>query len=176
MASFISGGYGNDAELLSPVLDLSGMTAPQLSFNHAQVGWSGDVDALDVYYTTDGGVTTTLLASYTSEETSFTERILTLPTSSTLQILFYGDGNWGRGICVDDVVVQETPSCFPPTDVVFSNITATTADIAITDANGGTAIQWSVDYGVGNTSDFNERLVGTPSGTLTGLSRKPHMT
>ena len=51
---------------------------------------------------------------------------------------------------------------------LLSNITATTVDVTLVDAQA-TSIQWSVDYGVGNTTDNNERFTSL-SGSLTGLT------
>ena len=51
MAGFYSGNYNFDtASIISPAMDLTSVTDPQLTFNYTQVAWAGDQDQLRVFY------------------------------------------------------------------------------------------------------------------------------
>ena len=94
--------------LVSPSLDLSGASSPQLNFSYTQVNWAGDQDELRVMYKTSAGGTWTELASYTTEVTSWSNITLNLPNaSSDYYIAFEGTANYGRGITLDDVSVTD---------------------------------------------------------------------
>ncbi|MDD3144232.1 MAG: S8 family serine peptidase, partial [Candidatus Cloacimonetes bacterium] len=93
-------------KLISPSLDLSDATAATLTFYHAQAAWDGDQDQLKVYYRTSAGGSWTLLQTYTSDVTSWTQRTINLPNlSSDYFIAFEGITNYGHGVCIDEVVV-----------------------------------------------------------------------
>jgi len=100
----------SEANLISPSMDLSGVSNPQVTFNHTQVEWAGDQDELRVWYKADANDSWTELAAYTSEVASWTEVTLDLPNpSSTYSIAFNGVAGYGRGITVDDVCVHSGP-------------------------------------------------------------------
>ncbi|MFD2917474.1 T9SS type A sorting domain-containing protein [Psychroserpens luteus] len=99
---------GDQTKLISPALNLSGVSNPTLSFWHAQVDWSGDQDELRVYYKTSAGGTWTIIPGqeFTSSIGSWTQESVLLPNpSSDYYIAFDAIGNYGRGVVVDDVVV-----------------------------------------------------------------------
>jgi len=113
-ALFYGGSYTPYATMLiTPELDLGGKTDYVLSFWHAQVQWAGDQDILNVYYKTSAAGTWTLLQSYSTEVSTWTERIINLPNpSGTYYIAFEGVSGYGWGVCVDDVMVKTgTPWC-----------------------------------------------------------------
>lgn len=94
--------------LVSPVLNLSGASAPQLNFSYTQVSWSGDQDQLKVLYKTSASGSWIELANYTSEVTSWSNISLNLPNvSSEYYIAFQGSANYGRGITLDNVSVTD---------------------------------------------------------------------
>ena len=95
-------------KLVTPELDLSGLTAPALTFWHTQALWPNDQDSLRVYYKTSSGGSWTLLQSWTDNITSWTEETIILPnTSSTYYIAFEGAAQYGYGVCIDDVSVLD---------------------------------------------------------------------
>lgn len=97
----------NLTRLITPPLDLSQLPSPQLKFWHTQALWSTDQDQLSVYYRTSASGGWTLLFSYTSNITVWTQRTLTLPNpSATYYIAFEGNAKYGYGVCVDDVSVS----------------------------------------------------------------------
>jgi len=100
----------SEANLISPSMDLTGVSNPQVTFNHTQVDWVGDQDELRVWYKAASGDAWTELAAYTAEVAAWTEVTLDLPNpSATYYIAFNGTAAYGRGITVDDVCVHEGP-------------------------------------------------------------------
>ncbi len=116
---------GNATKLVSPVIDMSGVSNGQLSFWHVQRSWAGDVDELKVYYRLSADSAWTLLADYTAAYATWTEETLTLPaTSETFQVAFEMVDNWGYGVGIDDIYIGEVPTCANVTDLTASNITS----------------------------------------------------
>ena len=144
----------NKTKLITPQLNLGVGNNAALIFWHAQVNWVGQ-DELRVFYRTSPGGEWILIEEYTQEAANWTERIVTLPnTSTTYYIAFEGTGNYGYGTCVDDVVVTGIPETVD-NDLVAMSI----AGPESTDA--GTMITY--DIGVKNMgaiaqSDYNVKL------------------
>ena len=109
--------YADEAWLISPILDLTQMTTPQLTFYHRQYGYYYN-DELELYYRTSPSEEWTLIESFTDAYSSFTQETFILPTpSATYQIAFVGLCDNNYGIYLDDVNIVEGPTCFPPTTV-----------------------------------------------------------
>ena len=99
----------NISRLISPSLNLSGISSPTLTFWHTQAVWSGDQDKLSIYYRTSSTGTWTLLTTYTASITSWTQETISLPAgSSDYYIDFEGNAKYGYGVCIDDVSVTGT--------------------------------------------------------------------
>lgn len=111
MAEFRNSSTGNTTKLVTPPLDLTGVTSPQLDFYYANVNWFGDIDELRVFYKTS--LTSPWIqigTDYTAEMTSWTQVVLPLPNpSSTYYVAFEGMSNWARGLNLDDVVIGGAP-------------------------------------------------------------------
>ncbi len=110
MAYFYIGNFSQpETILVSPSMDLSSATAPELKFSYTQVVWEGDQDELRILYKTSAAGAWVELASYTSEVTSWSDITLSLPNpSSDYYIAFRGKANYGRGVTLDDVSVEDT--------------------------------------------------------------------
>ncbi|MBR1768843.1 MAG: fibronectin type III domain-containing protein [Bacteroidales bacterium] len=99
-------GSGNVTDLISPVFDLSSQTNPTLKFSHIQTNWSGDQDALYVYYKTSADADRILLTSFTNDISSWTEEEIALPNATeTYQIIFEAHLNYGHGVGLDNISV-----------------------------------------------------------------------
>jgi hypothetical protein len=173
LARYYSGNYNSDkANLISPPLDLTSLSTPRLRFSYTQVSWSGDQDELRVYYKTSASGSWTLLATYTAEVTAWTQEIITLPSpSATYFIAFEGTSGYGRGVTLDDVTVEETPSCLAPSALSASNLTAAGASLGWTE--NGTATLWDIEWGAqGFTQGAGTTVTGVTSNpySLSGLS------
>jgi len=166
-AAFVSPTTGNATKLVSPILDLSGLTTPRLKFWRVHTKLSTYQDTLKVYYKTSAGGSWSLIpgATYNNDQTSWIEVKLTLPNpGSTYFIAFEGiDGN-AAGIGVDDITVEETPSCEAPTAQTETGITSSSASLGWTDNAG--ASSWIIEWG---TQGFTQ---GT--GTTVQTSSNPH--
>jgi M6 family metalloprotease-like protein len=110
-AFFYEGAYGtvNVTRLITPPFNLTNLVNPQITFWHTQAYWSPDQDELRVYYKTSFAGSWNLLATYTSNLSSWTQETLTLPNpSSNYYIAFEGKENYGYGVCLDDVSIVYT--------------------------------------------------------------------
>ncbi|HAH57142.1 MAG TPA: hypothetical protein DCL86_03250, partial [Bacteroidales bacterium] len=133
-ARFVSNSnYGNSAYLISPVLNLTGITSPKLSFYLGQESWQGEQNTTKVFYRTSATASWVQLAHYTNDIITWTQFELTLPNpSATYQIAFEGINNYGRANVIDLVKVFEgatpaTVTSFPFTET-FETSSATLTD------------------------------------------------
>ena len=108
MAGFYSGNYNFDtASIISPSMDLTSVTDPQLTFNYTQVAWAGDQDQLRVFYRSSYDGDWVQIGEYTEEVTSWTEITLDLPNpSADYYVGFQATSGYGYGVTLDDVCVQ----------------------------------------------------------------------
>ena len=108
MAGFYSGNYNADtASIISPSMDLTSVTDPQLTFNYTQVSWAGDQDQLRVFYRSSYDGDWVQIGEYTQEVTSWTEITLDLPNpSADYYVGFQATSGYGYGVTLDDVCVQ----------------------------------------------------------------------
>ena len=155
----------SEARLTSPILDLTALTAPQLTFSHRQAVWSGTVDELYVYYRTAPTEEWVELAAYTTTYASMTEETILLPdASATYQISFLGHCVDALSIYLDDVNVFAAPTCIAPSDVTVDAVTTTTATISWTDNNSTDPQGWTIDV------NGNEVAAATNPFTLDNLT------
>ena len=134
--------------LKTPVLDVTEVTNPMLSFNYKNPA-GGD---FSVFVSTDGGATyTTALATGLTDMSDWTLMEIALENLAATDhvvIVFAGTSNYGYDdayIYLDDVRVGKTPTCLRPTDVIISDITTTSATIAWTDNNVEAPQGWTIE-------------------------------
>lgn len=115
MAEFRNGTSGTATKLVTSALDVTTLTNPQLTFYYANVNWFGDIDELRVFYKSSAAGTWTQIGiDYTAEQAAWTEVRLLLPNpSNDYYIAFEATSNWARGLNLDDVLVDEGPTCTP---------------------------------------------------------------
>ena len=113
------GGVGNNADLVAPEVDVSGLTYPGLKFWYHMFG--SDMGSLTVELTDDGGTTWTNIWSIsgqqqTTQGAEWRQQVLSLSglASDTIQVRFHAtDLNTGfeGDICLDDISIFDcTPS------------------------------------------------------------------
>ena len=108
MVGFASYNYNSDtASIISPAMDLTSVTDPQLTFNYTQVQWAGDQDQLRVFYRSSANGDWVQIGEYTDEVTTWTEITLDLPNpSADYYVGFQATSGYGYGVTLDDVCVQ----------------------------------------------------------------------
>jgi len=131
-----------------------------------------------VYISTDNGTTKTeLTESSLNGKSSWTEMepiSLADYKGQTVVILFYGKSDYGyNNIYLDDVLVEEVPSCIKPSNLVCDSKTAHTATLSWTNGEEGQSA-WQIAYST--TSNFNPDEVTpvdvtTNPATIEGLSQ-----
>ncbi|HET8662828.1 MAG TPA: carboxypeptidase regulatory-like domain-containing protein [Nocardioides sp.] len=101
-------GIGNsqDTSLVSPVIDLSDQTSPEIGFDNDYNGYPNQVGDVDV--STDAGATWTNVWEHTSDDTSGHVDIDVtdeLAGQANAQVRFHFTGTWGFWWGVDDVFI-----------------------------------------------------------------------
>ncbi len=112
MAYFQIDGYSAPiTKLVSPSIDISGTVNPILNFSFTQADWQGDQDELKVFYRTSSAGVWTEIAHYTANTPSWQDESLALPNkSSDYYIAFEGTANYGYGITIDDISIEDGAS------------------------------------------------------------------
>jgi hypothetical protein len=162
-------------EMVSPLIDLSNLTAPYVGFWYLSQNTNNSIlhsIALDVW---DG----TSWLNIVTQSSNFPTWVQvagavpsTVPTitkfrihaianpSGTTSDYFYND------LGVDDFFVIETPPCPLPNNQTVSNVTATEAVLGWTE--NGSATTWNIEYGVQGFTP------GTGSTIVSGVTSNPY--
>ncbi|EDP95357.1 fibronectin type III domain-containing protein [Kordia algicida OT-1] len=169
-----AGANGDTTDLISPLVDLTALTTPALTFNYHMFG--GDMGTLDVLV---NGTTNVFTISGQQQATATSPWELAVVDLSafagqTISITFRGTsaGTFEGDISIDNVAFTELPSCAAPNALTATNIDGFSADLGWTE--NGTATLWNielVDITGGGTA------TGTPTNTgvtnpfnITGLT------
>ncbi|MEI7900689.1 MAG: choice-of-anchor J domain-containing protein, partial [bacterium] len=160
---------GPKTKLVSPLIDFgASVKNAQLTFWHCMQVWSGDQDELRVYYKTTATNTWMLLATYTNNVSSWTQRTLALSAPSrTTFIAFEGLAKFGYGVCIDDVGITGEVSPY----AMWQTNRFTEAEIAAGGIAGagddpdGDGIANLLEYAMG----LNPRLYGTAGVPVGGV-------
>ncbi|GIR58404.1 MAG: hypothetical protein CM15mP65_09850 [Crocinitomicaceae bacterium] len=163
-------GYTGDATLTSPIIDVSSLTSPELTF-YLISDDEGNGYSSTLTVTANGDTVVT----YSGNTSGWEQKIIDLSAyTTTVQLGFIfsevSDGNaYFDDIAIDDVSVHETPSCTAPTGIVSSNILVDGADINWT--AGATESAWNLEYGAsGYTQGTGSDIALTATNySITGL-------
>jgi hypothetical protein len=164
----------NDDYLITPQLTLTGNQRLKYWY---RVQSSSEPNDFEVLLSTTGtdpsNFTDTLLALAQYSNTTYQEETIDLSAYSTdVYIAFHvpSGGLDGWRLYIDDVTVEDIPSCLAPSDQVASNLLPNSADLSWTE--NGSATSWDIELG---TSGFTPTGTPTQSGvtnpyTYTGLT------
>jgi len=161
-----SSGVGTN-ELLTPFVDVSGLTTPAFEFYYFSNNTNepGDDNTLTVSFW-DGTAWNTLL-TYSGDNASWQKGLYDLSAytiTGDVQFRFVVtetaivNAYW-NDILVDDISVLELPNCLTPSTQVTSSITTISAELGWTEI--GSATLWDIEFG---TNGF------TPTGNPTQTS------
>lgn len=135
---------GDETFMISPELNLSGLSNPRLRFWHAQYNWDTDQDELRVYYKHGESGEWIWLASYTSAVTAWTSRTIELPApTDSYYIGFKAKSGYGYGVVIDQIVVDDAPVCNAPSN--FHVLSTSTESVTL--GWNSTAGLWQIEYG-----------------------------
>lgn len=113
---------GNEAMLISPVMNITTLAEPILIFDHAAVMHAGGVvDTLKVYYRLRSDRPWILAASY-GEADNWVRDTVSFPSKTTsFQIAFGGVDKSARGVVLDNIRMTSRPICKPVKNVEVYN-------------------------------------------------------
>ncbi|MDG1714143.1 T9SS type A sorting domain-containing protein [Lacinutrix sp.] len=155
-----AGAIGNTTDLLSPLVDLTALTAPALTFNYHMFG--GQIGTLDVFVNGTTNVWTLSGEQQASATTPWELAVVDLAayTEQTISVTFRATsaGTFEGDIAIDNVSFTELPACPLPNALTATTITDTTADLGWTE--NGTATAWDVEI-------VDVTAAGVPTGTPT---------
>lgn len=177
-------------DLISCDINTSNLTDPQLSFDYAYANYDADnFDSLKLYFSMDGGATYFLLYTmsglgelntagtssnfFTPTPSQWRNKSISLP-AGTNKLKFRAISGWGNNLYLDNIKVDNPPTCPKPVSLSASVITASSADLSW--LAGGTENIWNVEVGapgfVPATSTWLFHVVGTTSNPwqVNGLS------
>ncbi len=146
---FSSYNYNGDETLLvSPQMDLTSIENPVLRFSHIQPAWSIDQDELRVYYKTTLEGEWRLLVEYTVNIENWRQDVIVLPDAcETYFIGFSAKSNYGYGVGIDEVIIEEGSVCTSPGNLTFKNIKETSTLISWECKSN---VTYEIEYGVSN--------------------------
>lgn len=128
VAAFSFTNVGDEARLISPIIDLSGVNGATFSFSYAMMGFY-DMDELVVSYRTSETDEWHTLGTYSTSDyqSYFEETFPVSDLSSTYQVSFLGRGLGGYMIFLDNIEIMGDGGCARPVSVQATEITAFSA-------------------------------------------------
>ncbi|MCH8555056.1 MAG: GEVED domain-containing protein [Schleiferiaceae bacterium] len=168
---------GDEAALTFPLMNLNGMTAPEVRFFYHMFG--ATIGTLRVEASADLGVTWDSLWSIsgqqqTSSSAQYNDVAVSLGaynTASMVLIRFVGSraGGVTGNIAIDNISIDELPLCPSPS---FPTLVSTTATDATIEWNAGGGISTAVSFGPVGFSPANGTIANTVDTffTITGLT------
>jgi hypothetical protein len=142
-----SGGTaGSTTDLVSPLVDLTALTAPSLSFNYHMFG--GQIGTLDVLVNGTTNVWTLSGQQQTSATAPWELAVvdLTAYAGQTISITFRATsaGTFEGDLAIDNVAFNELPTCLDVTAVTVDSVTTDSATLSWTENNIPAGTAWEV--------------------------------
>ncbi|MFT5777075.1 MAG: hypothetical protein ACI837_000006 [Crocinitomicaceae bacterium] len=164
-----SANVGDEAILVTPDLDLSGLSVPLLQFSYHMFG--NQIGTLNVEISNDFGATWNPVTAFTGAQQLtqadawlLSETALGAYAGQTVRIRFraVANGLFEGDICLDDINIIEAPTCPAPSALMVTASDPTTATFAWT--IGFAETQWELEYGAPGFTP------GTGTSILTNLN------
>ncbi|MGJ8683930.1 MAG: choice-of-anchor J domain-containing protein [Nonlabens sp.] len=141
-----SGSAGDTTDLVSPLVDLTALTAPSLAFNYHMFG--GQIGTLDVLVNGTTNVWTLSGQQQASDVTPWELATvdLTAYAGQTISVTFRATsaGTFEGDIAIDNVNFDELPSCVDVTGITVDSTTSDSVTISWTENNVPAATAWEV--------------------------------
>ncbi|MEX1192904.1 MAG: GEVED domain-containing protein [Brumimicrobium sp.] len=167
-----------DITLLSPLIDMSALTVPTLSFDWFSNNTDNPGDNVPLIVDINDGSGWTNLTTFSGDSPDWKEAELVLDSyvGQTVQFRFICDQTVTSGlaqyndILLDSVMVDEAPSCPRPFGLNVSNITANDAELDW--SAGYQETEWVIEYDVAGFTQGTGTTIVTNNlnETLTALS------
>ena len=169
VASFSYDNVGEEARLISPVLDFTSVGAAKVTFSYAMMGVYA-ADVLEVCYRTSETDSWHVLNSFSvSDFTNAYEATCNLPNlSSTYQISFNAQGLGGFILFLDNIEVASVFSCSRPIGLEANNIANTSALLSW--STTGNEDSWTIEL------NGEETVVTTQPYLMEGLTSQTQYT
>lgn len=169
----------NDVTLITPLIDVTTLTTPMLSFEWFSNNTNNPGDNTTLYIEVNNGSGWTNVATLAGDDPNWVQEdiILTAYANDTIEIRFINDQTttsssaFYNDILLDDVSVVEAPTCLPVDSLLTTNATSNSVDVSWVDP--GTGQNWIVEHGpAGFTPGTGTAAIvtGTPY-TVTNLSQ-----
>ena len=144
LASFTYHDNGDEARLISPILDMSAVESATFSFSYAMMGFYEN-DELEACYRSSESDDWHILGTYSLSDYNNTyEAIFELENlSATYQVSFLGRGLGGMYIFVDNIEIASSVSCIRPVSLQATEITAFSALLSW--STTGNEESWTID-------------------------------
>ncbi|WP_425077422.1 choice-of-anchor J domain-containing protein, partial [Psychroserpens sp. S379A] len=158
-----------NAELRSPLVDLSGLTTPSLSFYEISDNEGANPNATLTVDVWDGAAWNTV-GTYNTNTSGWEQKFidlsgLTFTGPAQARFLIADSGSFYDDIAIDDVSFDEYPSCFVPSGLAIDSFNASSATISWTAGVSGES-DWEIVVQTDGT--------GTPVGSGVATSSSPY--
>ena len=146
---------GDEARLISPVLDISSVSEASLSFSYSMIGLYNS-DVLEVSYRSSDTDSWHPLDTFSfSDHVNIYEANYNLPNlSATYQISFLGRSLGGFLILIDNIEVASSTSCARPLNLEVNDITESSALLGW--STTGNETSWTVELNGVDTTVANQ--------------------
>ena len=156
-------------------VDISALSIPRLRYFTFQNNTNTPGDNATLYVIVNG---TDTVDMYASDNAAWVERTVDLSSySGVVSFAFKADHNGMTGsqfyadVLIDDVSIEETPTCFAVSALTATTTSGTTADVSWTDPNGASEWRYRMVLGFAAGSG-TESIVSSATASLSGLSEQ----
>ena len=145
--------YGDVATMYSEVIDISGLTNPELRFLNHMYGDAMGTLEVDLWDASTGTVVGNVFTHTGDRGNQWNEELIMLSTTATLvqfSITATLDSNvngqtWPGDMAIDEFGIIEIPSCLSPSNINLTTITAQAVNISWDSTGNETA--WNTENG-----------------------------